>query len=89
MGSLTFKANQPTSDELYIWFSLEPSCRQCPSQNSSTVKGCLAKDILFHLSSDLYSTAYDKTPTLILQAVAIKPPLNRGRRLKTGPLDSR
>lgn len=50
---------------------------------------CVDKGILFHWSGKVYLTAYNKTPPLILQAVAIKPLLNQGGRLKTGPLDSR
>lgn len=35
MDSLTFKANQLCSDELYIWlFSIDPGCSHCPSRNS-------------------------------------------------------
>lgn len=37
MGSLTFKANQPHSDELYIWFSIDPLCPHCPSRNSPNI----------------------------------------------------
>lgn len=49
---------------------------------------CVDKGMLFHWHSKVYSTAHNKPPSLILQAVVVKPLSNYGSMLKARSLDS-
>lgn len=88
MDSLTFKAKSTPR-----WWTVDLVVQHRPGTLAlSFVKIvptiCVEKGILFQWHYKVYSTAHNKPPTLILQAVAIKALSNRGRRLKTRPLDS-